>query len=61
VAHDPGHQEWGVAVRSKILTATAGESLRTLAGIENFEDRWNGEEDGIDRQVVVYLCGRYPA
>ncbi len=44
-----------------VFDAATRESLRTLVGIENLEERWDGEEDGIDRQVVEYLHGRYPA
>jgi uncharacterized Ntn-hydrolase superfamily protein len=33
--------------------------LSMLVGIENLEDRWNGEGDQIDRQVVDYLKNKY--
>jgi uncharacterized Ntn-hydrolase superfamily protein len=36
------------------------KSLCTLVGIENLEERWNGEGDMIDRQVVEYLRDRFP-
>jgi uncharacterized Ntn-hydrolase superfamily protein len=35
------------------------QALRTLVGIENLEERWNGEGDLIDRQVVDYLLARF--
>lgn len=35
------------------------QALRTLVGIENLEERWNGEGDLIDRQVVEYLRDRF--
>lgn len=35
------------------------QALRTLVGIENLEERWNGEGDLIDRQVVDYLVARF--
>jgi uncharacterized Ntn-hydrolase superfamily protein len=44
-----------------VFDAATRESLRTLVGIENLEERWDGGDDGIDRQVVEYLHGRYPA
>jgi len=34
------------------------KALRTLAGIENLEECWTGEEDMIDRHVIEYLCDR---
>jgi len=36
------------------------KSLCTLVGIENLEERWNGEGDMIDRHVVEYLQDRFP-
>jgi len=36
------------------------KSLCTLVGIENLEERWNGEGDMIDRHVVEYLRDRFP-
>lgn len=35
------------------------KALRALVGAENLEERWNGEGDAIDRQVVEYLRGRF--
>jgi uncharacterized Ntn-hydrolase superfamily protein len=35
------------------------KALRTLVGIENLEERWNGEGDMIDRLVVEYLRERF--
>lgn len=35
------------------------KALRALVGAENLEERWNGEGDTIDRQVVEYLRGRF--
>ncbi|MEM7533332.1 MAG: DUF1028 domain-containing protein [Chloroflexota bacterium] len=34
-------------------------ALRALVGSENLEERWNGTGDAIDRQVVIYLRGRF--
>jgi len=34
-------------------------ALRTLVGIENLEERWTGEEDVIDIEVVQYLRQRF--
>jgi len=34
---------------------TTRRSLRTLVGVENLEERWNGEGDVIDIQVVRHL------
>ena len=34
-------------------------ALRTLVGIENLEERWDGEGDAIDRGVVEYLRDRF--
>ncbi|MGB6423542.1 MAG: DUF1028 domain-containing protein [Anaerolineales bacterium] len=36
------------------------KSLCTLVGIENLEERWNGEGDMIDRHVVEYLRDKFP-
>jgi uncharacterized Ntn-hydrolase superfamily protein len=36
------------------------KALRKLVGIENLEERWNGEGDMIDREVVEFLRNRYP-
>jgi uncharacterized Ntn-hydrolase superfamily protein len=35
------------------------KALHTLVGIENLEERWNGEGDTIDRSVVEYLRDRF--
>lgn len=35
------------------------KALRTLVGMENLEERWNGEGDMIDRCVVEYLRERF--
>jgi hypothetical protein len=35
------------------------QALRTLVGIENLEERWNGQGDMIDRQVVDFLLKRF--
>jgi uncharacterized Ntn-hydrolase superfamily protein len=35
------------------------KALNTLVGIENLEERWTGEGDMIDRQVVEYLRNRF--
>jgi len=35
------------------------KSLRTLVGIENLEDRWNGEGDFIDSLVLDFLQNKY--
>lgn len=35
------------------------EALRTLVGIENLEERWDGEGDRIDRDVVAYLSDKF--
>ena len=35
------------------------KGLNTLVGIENLEERWDGEGDVIDRQVVEYLRNRF--
>ena len=35
------------------------KALRTLVGIENLEQRWDGEGDLIDRDVVEYLRYQY--
>lgn len=34
------------------------KALRALVGMENLEERWNGEGDMIDRRVVEYLHDR---
>jgi uncharacterized Ntn-hydrolase superfamily protein len=35
------------------------KALRALVGMENLEERWNGEGDVIDRQVITYLRNRF--
>ena len=35
------------------------KGLNTLVGIENLEERWDGEGDVSDRQVVEYLRNRF--
>ena len=35
------------------------QALCTLVGIENLEERWDGEGDAIDRHVVEYLRDRF--
>ena len=35
------------------------QALRELVGVENLEERWNGEGDSIDRCVVEYLRDRF--
>ena len=39
-------------------TATR-KALRALVGMENLEERWNGEGDVIDRRVVEYLRNKF--
>lgn len=34
-------------------------ALRALVGVENLEERWNGEGDEIDRQAVDFLRAKY--
>jgi uncharacterized Ntn-hydrolase superfamily protein len=35
------------------------KALRSLVGIENLEERWDGEGEDIDRNVVEYLRDKY--
>jgi uncharacterized Ntn-hydrolase superfamily protein len=42
-----------------VLDEATRKALRTLVGIENLEERWNGEGDTIDRQVVEYLRDKF--
>lgn len=35
------------------------QALRELVGVENLEERWNGEGDSIDRCVVEYLRDKF--
>jgi uncharacterized Ntn-hydrolase superfamily protein len=39
--------------------APSRRALRTLVGIENLEERWDGKGDRIDRHVVTYLRAKY--
>jgi len=41
--------------------AATRQALRTLVGTENLEERWDGETDWIDGQVVAYLRQRFGA
>ncbi len=41
--------------------APTRQALRALVGIENLEERWNGEGDEIDRLVVDYLRQKFAA
>ncbi len=41
------------------FNAATRAALRTLVGMENLEERWNGEGDLIDRKVVAYLRQRF--
>jgi len=43
-----------------VFDGVTRKSLCTLVGIENLEERWNGEGDMIDRHVVEYLRDRFP-
>jgi uncharacterized Ntn-hydrolase superfamily protein len=45
--------------QSGVFDAATRKALRALVGTENLEERWNGEGDVIDRQVVKYLCDRF--
>jgi uncharacterized Ntn-hydrolase superfamily protein len=38
---------------------TTRKALRALVGMENLEERWNGEGDTIDRLVVEYLRDKF--
>ena len=51
-----GHYTGPISGEFDAGTRTA---LRTLLGIENLEERWNGEGDSIDRQVVEFLRQRF--
>jgi uncharacterized Ntn-hydrolase superfamily protein len=35
------------------------KALRALVGMENLEERWDGQEDMIDRKVIDYLREKY--
>lgn len=39
--------------------AATRKALHALVGIENLEERWNGEGDTIDKCVVQYLRGKF--
>jgi uncharacterized Ntn-hydrolase superfamily protein len=41
--------------RRGVFDETTRKALRKLVGIENLEQRWDGEGDMIDREVVEYL------
>lgn len=41
--------------------AATRQALRALVGTENLEERWDGETDWIDGQVVAYLRQRFGA
>jgi len=43
------------------LDAATRQALRDLVSIENLEQRWNGEGDTIDLEVVEFLRRKYPA
>jgi len=45
--------------QSGVFDTTTRKALRALVGTENLEERWNGEGDVIDRQVVKYLRDRF--
>jgi uncharacterized Ntn-hydrolase superfamily protein len=42
-----------------IFDAPTRKALRALVGIENLEERWNGEGELIDRRVVEFLRDKY--
>ncbi len=41
------------------FNAETREALNTLVGIENLEDRWDGDGDLIDKAVVEFLVEKY--
>jgi uncharacterized Ntn-hydrolase superfamily protein len=45
--------------KTKTFDETTRKALRALVGMENLEERWNGEGDMIDGQVVDYLREKY--
>jgi uncharacterized Ntn-hydrolase superfamily protein len=51
-----GHHD---AVVTGVFDGTTRKALRALVGIENLEERWDGEGDSIDRCVVEYLRDKY--
>ncbi len=42
-----------------VFDETTRAALRALVGSENLEERWNGEGEQIDRQVVEYLKRKF--
>ncbi len=42
-----------------VFDAATRKALRALVGMENLEERWDGEGDMIDRHVVEYLRKRF--
>jgi uncharacterized Ntn-hydrolase superfamily protein len=42
-----------------VFDAVTRKALRDLVGMENLEERWNGEGELIDRRVVEYLRDKY--
>jgi uncharacterized Ntn-hydrolase superfamily protein len=44
---------------SGVFDEATRTALRALVGMENLEERWNGQGDAIDRLVVEYLRDRY--
>jgi len=42
-----------------IFTDETKKALRTLVGIENLEERWDGESDQIDGKVIQYLREKF--
>ena len=51
-----GHYDGAV---TGVFDEVTRKALRTLVGIENLEERWDGEGDMIDRCVLEYLRGRF--
>ncbi len=45
--------------RSGIFDKDTRTALSALVGIENLEERWNGEGDQIDRHVIEYIRGKF--
>lgn len=45
--------------KSGVFDAGTRKALRTLVGMENLEERWNGEGEVIDRQVVDFLFQKF--
>ena len=42
-----------------LFTEETRKALRALVGMENLEERWNGEGDQIDKKVVEYLRDKF--